>query len=178
MKKVISYILILAIVCICFAACSNDKNDTSSASASPSDMGHSINKDTGSTDMSQQENSGISSKPGTGADTAEEAAQLYLLSAPYSYSALVQELKNEGFTEEQAVAAADSCNADWNEQAVRAGKEYLKEREFNEEGLTEQLKYDGFSDEEAAYGASHAISATKETEKSDSDKEDMIQSVE
>lgn len=166
MKKRIVLLFLITGMCIGMSSCAQgtEEKNTSRSGASQSSQSKNATSQAG----------GVS-KPGTGADTAEEAARLYLLSAPFSYNRLVQELKNEGFSAEQASAAADSCGADWNMQAERAAKEYLKRRTMTQDGLEEQLKYDGFTDEQAKHGAAQA--AQQETTKESSDKEDFIRSV-
>ena len=71
-----------------------------------------------------------------------------------SYSGLIEQLEFEEFTHEQAVYGADSCGADWNEQAAGKAASYLKHSSFSRERLIEQLEYEGFTYEQAVYGAS------------------------
>ena len=180
MKRKIALIMAAALLCACIAACSSESKESSSASVKNDSTVQTSDTVTGvSSDGASLISDPVSSKAGTGSSAAEEAAELYLLSAPYSYQGLVQELQNEGFTKEQAVAAADSCCADWNEQATRAAKNYLKLREFTQEGLEEQLKYDGFTEEQAKHGASEAMKqATETTAATGSDKESFIEAFE
>ena len=49
--------------------------------------------------------------------------------------------------------AADNCDADWNEQAVKKAKQYLETTAFSRDGLIEQLEFEGYTAEQAAYGA-------------------------
>ena len=71
----------------------------------------------------------------------------------FSYSGLIEQLEYEGFTTEQATYAADSCAADWNEQAAKSAQSYLDFSDFSREGLIEQLEYEGFTHEQAVFGA-------------------------
>ena len=80
------------------------------------------------------------------------AAQSYLQYWPMSKAGMVKQLQVDGYTEEQAEAAAETCGADWNEQAVLSAKSYLDTMSFTREELLDQLQYDGFTEEEAAYG--------------------------
>lgn len=52
-----------------------------------------------------------------------------------------------------ATYAADNCDADWNEQAVKKAKQYLETTAFSRDGLIEQLEFEGYTAEQAAYGA-------------------------
>ena len=80
------------------------------------------------------------------------AAKAYLEYWPMSKAGMVKQLQVDGYTEEQAAAAAEECGADWNEQAVLSAKSYLDTMSFTREELLDQLQYDGFTEEEAAYG--------------------------
>ena len=62
-------------------------------------------------------------------------------------------LKYQGYSEEEAAAAADTCGADWNEQAERSAMNYMQYMALSQEELVEQLIYDGFTEEQAQYGA-------------------------
>ncbi len=58
----------------------------------------------------------------------------------------------EGFTNEEAVFAADNCGADWNEEAAKKAQQYLNVSSFSRSGLMDQLKFEGFTEEQAEYG--------------------------
>ena len=83
---------------------------------------------------------------------ADEKAQELLDIMAYSYSGLIEELETEGFSHLEAVAAADNCGADWNEEAVRMAGEYLDFLFTSETELQEQLEFEGFTEEQASYG--------------------------
>ena len=63
-------------------------------------------------------------------------------------------MEYEGFSAEEATFAADSCGADWNEQAAKKAQDYLNLSSFSRSGLIDQLKYEGFTNDQAEYGAS------------------------
>ena len=71
---------------------------------------------------------------------------------PFSYSGLIQQLEYEGYNTEDATYAADNCEADWNEQAVKAAKNYLNSMAFSRDSLIQQLEYEGYTEEQAIYG--------------------------
>lgn len=88
-----------------------------------------------------------------GEKNAKSKAMDYLAYKGFSYSGLIEQLEFEGFTNEEAVYAADNCGADWNEQAARSAKDYLNYSSFSKQGLIEQLEFEGYTNEQATYGA-------------------------
>lgn len=83
-------------------------------------------------------------------------AKNYLGIMPFSHSGLIEQLKYEGYSDEAATYAADSCGADWNEQAAKQAQQYLDTMSFSHSGLVEQLIYEGFTADQAEYGVSAA----------------------
>lgn len=81
------------------------------------------------------------------------SAKSYLNYSGFSYDGLVKQLEFEKYSHEDAVWAADNCNADWNEEALESAQSYINYSGFSYDGLVKQLKYEGFTDEQAAYGA-------------------------
>ena len=71
---------------------------------------------------------------------------------PFSYTGLIEQLKFEGYSDEEATYGADHCGANWNEQAAKKAQSYLDVMSFSKSGLIEQLKFDGFTQEQAEYG--------------------------
>lgn len=89
----------------------------------------------------------------TGMRNAANRARKYLQFTAFSYSGLINQLKFEGYTDEEATYGADNCGADWNEQAVKKAKQYLDFSDFSKSGLISQLEFEGFTHEQAVYGA-------------------------
>ena len=85
--------------------------------------------------------------------TALEDAKNYLEIMALSRDTLIAQLEFDGFSTEEAEAAADNCGADWNEQAVRQAQSYLETMELTYDELVDQLEYDKFTPEQASYGA-------------------------
>ncbi len=85
--------------------------------------------------------------------SATESARLYLSFMAFSRQGLIEQLEYEGFSHEEAVAAADACGADWNEQAAKKAESYLSFMDMSRSQLIDQLEYEGFTSEQAAYGA-------------------------
>ena len=73
---------------------------------------------------------------------------------PFSYSGLIDQLKYEGYSDDEAKYGADNCDADWNEQAAKAAQNYLEIMSFSRQGLIDQLEYEGYTPEQAEYGVS------------------------
>ncbi|MCI8335102.1 MAG: zinc-ribbon domain-containing protein [Lachnospiraceae bacterium] len=90
--------------------------------------------------------------PKTGKAGAEARAESYLNSSAFSYTGLIEQLEYEGFSEAEAIFAADNCGADWNLQAVKKAESYLRSSAFSYSGLKDQLLYEGFTADEAQYG--------------------------
>lgn len=104
------------------------------------------------TDTQTSENTAESSVT-RGAQNALSAACDYLKYMPMSYSSLIEELEFEGYSNEEAVYAADNCGADWDEQAVKCAEDYADIMEGSRSNLIEQLEYEGFTSEQAEYAA-------------------------
>lgn len=88
----------------------------------------------------------------TGQKNALSAAEGYLAYTSFSHSGLIEQLKFEGYSSEEAKFAADNCGADWNQQAIMKAAEYMAFSDFSRSGLVDQLKYEGFTAEQAEYG--------------------------
>lgn len=88
-----------------------------------------------------------------GQKNALDSAKSYLRFMAFSYEGIIKQLEYEGFSNSEAVYAADNCGADWNKQALKSAKSYLDVMSFSYDGLIEQLEYDGFTHEQAVYGA-------------------------
>lgn len=87
-----------------------------------------------------------------GKKNALSTALSYLKYSAFSYNGLFEQLKYEGYTDEEALYGVDNCGADWYEQAVKMAESYLKFSSFSREGLIEQLEYEGFTHDQAEYG--------------------------
>lgn len=62
----------------------------------------------------------------------------------------------EGYSSEDATAAVDSLDIDYNEQAALAAQNYLDFSGFSRSGLIEQLVFEGYTQEQATYGVDQA----------------------
>lgn len=102
-----------------------------------------------------------------GEENALRSAQAYLEFSAFSYKGLIRQLEYEGYAKTEAIYAALTCGANWNEQAFKSAQAYLSFMSFSYDGLVDQLEYEGFTAEQAAYGATKAYygkDAVKQTE--------------
>lgn len=95
------------------------------------------------------------SQPKTGTSGALAKAQSYLRTQAFSKSGLIRQLEYHGYSTSEATSAANSCGANWNEQAKKKAKSYLNTQAFSKSGLTRQLEYEGFTSSQASYGVSN-----------------------
>lgn len=88
-----------------------------------------------------------------GEKNAARSALDYLAYAPFSYNGLIEQLKFEGYTQEEAVYGVGRCGADWNKQAALMAEDYLNYSSFSRTELIAQLEFEGFTPQQAEYGA-------------------------
>ncbi len=88
-----------------------------------------------------------------GQKNALQSAQQYLSFMAFSYDGLIDQLKYDGYSDEEAAFAADNCGADWEEQAVKSAEQYLDLMSFSRDGLIGQLEFDGYTSEQASHAA-------------------------
>ena len=81
-----------------------------------------------------------------------DMAASYLRYSSFSRDGLINQLEYEGFTTEEATAAVDAQEADWNAQAVGSAENYLGFTAFSRQWLIEQLESDGYTNSEATFG--------------------------
>lgn len=96
---------------------------------------------------------------GGGSASSQQAvakAQDYLDYSAFSRSGLIDQLEFEGFSTQDATAAVDSLNVDWDEQAALKAQEYLDYSSFSRSGLIDQLVFEGFTQSQAQYGVNQA----------------------
>jgi hypothetical protein len=93
---------------------------------------------------------------------AVRSAQSYLDFKGFSRQGLIDQLSSEygdQFSVQDATAAVDSLNVDWNAQAVKAAQSYLEFKGFSCQGLIDQLSSpygDQFTVDQASFGARQA----------------------
>ena len=150
---ILAIIVIFIVVSIATSGGSDEKDQpvssseaTTSAEIASTEVAEEI-KDTEATEA-QTANSDISVSKLNALSKAGD----YLNYTAFSHDGLVEQLKYEGFSEEDATYAADNCGADWNEQSAKKAQEYMDYSSFSRSELIDQLEYEGFTSEQAEYG--------------------------
>lgn len=95
--------------------------------------------------------------------TAAEAVKNYLEYFPMSRQGLIDQLsQTDGYSVEEATAAVDASETDWNAQAVRQAKNLLQVLSYTQDELIDQLEYEKYTHDEALYGAALALAENAE----------------
>lgn len=87
-----------------------------------------------------------------GQQNAIRAAKQYLNVMAFSRAGLINQLKFDGYTPEDATFAVDNIAPDWMMQATRSAKQYVATMPFSHAGLVKQLEFDGYTPEQAEAG--------------------------
>lgn len=93
---------------------------------------------------------------------ATRSAKQYLSMTGFSREGLIEQLSSqygESYARSDAIAAVDSLNVDWNENAARSARQYLEMTGFSCSGLIEQLSSSAgerYTRSQAEYGARQA----------------------
>ena len=88
-----------------------------------------------------------------GEQNALKAGISYIEYGGFSKKGLIEQLKYEGYSDDEAKYGANNCGANWKEEAAESAKSYMDYSSFSREGLIDQLLYEGFTQEQAEYGA-------------------------
>lgn len=101
------------------------------------------------------QNTTVSNESSSEKMSASDYAKMHLGTYPYSYLGLISQLEEGGgYSHEESVSAADSCGADWNENAVKAAQGFAEFSATNVEELKGLLKDEKFTDEQIEYAIS------------------------
>lgn len=87
-----------------------------------------------------------------GQQNAVSKAQSYLNLTGFSRTGLIDQLKFEGFSVEDATFGADNAGADWNAECAEKAQSYIDMTSFSRDGLAEQLAFEGFLPAEIEHG--------------------------
>lgn len=168
-KKVLIIIAIIAVIAIVAAVVvvlviqnSNKASTPSGSNVNPSSTSTKTNETVldyeNSISYEQEPVFDNDNKPTTeeGKQNALKQAKSYLSLMTFSRQGLIEQLKYDEFTTEEATYGVDNCGADWKQQAKSKVKAYLEEDNLNKEQLMSLLLYEGFTNEEAEYGISAA----------------------
>jgi len=146
---------ILGLIIVIGALSGDDSNSGGSTSASPAASGSSTTS-TAPSSPSQPAESAPSSNLTRSQQNAIRAAEDYLRFSAFSRKGLIEQLKFEGYSTEDATLAVDTIVVDWKEQAARSAESYLSFTAFSRSGLIDQLVFEGFTREEAEHGVDEA----------------------
>lgn len=95
--------------------------------------------------------------------SAEEAVKNYLEYFPMSRQGLIDQLSQvDGYSVEEATAAVDASETDWNAQALRQARDYLQAMSYTQDELIDQLEYVKYTHDEALHGAAIALAENAE----------------
>jgi flagellar basal body-associated protein FliL len=106
-------------------------------------------------------NSIVGNHSGAPLSEAQQAAQQYLQSQPFSKQGLIDQLASSAgsqYPQSTATQAVNSLHVDWNKEAVQAAQQYLQSQPFSCNALIEQLASSAgskFTQSQAVYGAHH-----------------------
>ena len=87
-----------------------------------------------------------------GRQNAIKSAQSYLRISSFSRKGLVDQLRYEGYSNDEAVFAVDYLEPDFYAEAAEAAASYMRISSFSKKGLYDQLIFSGFTEDEATYG--------------------------
>lgn len=175
LKKLIKWVLMffgaIMVLGIVVASCSSQDQSKTEA---PNEQAAAIEKDAESAAVQ----AAAQVKPEASAEKVEEkgasksltgpqrnavrSAEQYLSMSGFSRNGLINQLSSsygDNYAKNDATAAVDSLNVDWNEQAARSAKQYLDMSGFSCQGLIDQLSSDAgdkYTRSQAAYGAKQA----------------------
>jgi colicin import membrane protein len=96
-----------------------------------------------------QRSAAPASSPTLGQQNALRSAKEYLRLGGFSRAGLVDQLKHEGFSDDEALVAVEEADSDWVDQAISSAERYISSGSFSRKSLVEQLRHDGFSDHDA-----------------------------
>jgi len=86
-------------------------------------------------------------------ENAVRSAENYLSFTSFSREGLVEQLKFEGFSSEDAEFAVSQLDVDYYEQAEKTAMKYQDMTGMSRDGLIGQLEFDGYTREQAEHGA-------------------------
>lgn len=117
-------------------------------------------KDNKTNDINFKQFQGFFSRSNPGKEGALLAAKKHLSSETISYGELLRRLVfEEGYSQEEAIYAADNCGTDWNERAVEYATMYAfgfdpdKKANSRFELIKKLVENEGFTEEQAIYAA-------------------------
>ncbi len=151
-KYTLPVLMMLLASLVVFAGCAETPSNDDSVQTPPSSQ-QDIDSNTPSDSTQPPETPDKKDELTTSQKNAVAAAQNYIGIGAFSYNSLIEQLEFDQYSHEDAVFAADNCDADWNAEAAEAAKAYLEIMPMSRGELIDQLKFDGFTEDQASYGA-------------------------
>lgn len=159
----VAALLVLAVALCCGCSSKDDSADSGAsgdAKTEQKESGDPVADDKAMVEANAGKDSGAEEEDEAAAPLtdAEKTAALEdadtLMRVHYaSYNGLIFYLSDHGHTQAAAQYAADNCNADWNQEAVKCAQYYLNAMSMDREELLGQLEYEGFTDAQAKHAA-------------------------
>lgn len=151
MKKLLIALLMIALLTgYALIAMGSDESETSETTK------------TGETEVTEtQETAEVQEQtPEEQQESALSHAKKTFASSSYSRSGVISALKKQGYTEEEAIYAADNCGANWKSNATTGAKTYARNNSqknwiyacYSEKATRSALSSDGFTSDEIDYG--------------------------
>ena len=137
---------------------SETTTESTSSTSTPTSSSSSASETSETSEEPAQESS-EDEESGEGSVSQQNAlrsAESYIEFSSFSRQGLIDQLKFEGYSTQDATYAVDAVDVDWMEQAARSAKEYLEYSPFSRQGLIDQLEYEGFTPEQARHGVDEA----------------------
>ena len=154
---------VLAVSVAFLSGCSSkndDSGDAGEVKAEQKESGDPVADDKAMVEANAGKDSGSDAKAESSAPLTEDEKAAALEDAETlfrvhyaSYNGLIWYLSDHGHTEAAAQYAADNCNADWNQEAVKCAQYYLKTMTMDRDELLGQLEYEGFTSSQAEHAA-------------------------
>ena len=149
MKKLLGAFALVSTLSITAAACEVPEDDATTA-ADAAEVN--TKKDKSSKPDKTKKDDGPQETAGQ--ENARKSAENYLDMSAFSRTGLIDQLKFEGYSVEDATYGVDAQKADWKKQAAASAENYLNMSAFSRSGLVDQLVFEGFTREQAEYGVS------------------------
>ena len=160
---IFALVAVLVVSIVFLSGCSSksdDSDDAGEVKTEQKESGDPVADDKAMVEANAGKDSGSDSKAESSAPLTEDEKAAALEDAETlfrvhyaSYNGLIWYLSDHGHTEAAAQYAADNCNADWNQEAVKCAQYYLKTMTMDRDELLGQLEYEGFTSSQAEHAA-------------------------
>lgn len=151
--KLIKNIFVIIVVVLAFgiaiAACSGE-----SEAATEEDNGETFISAARNADAKSEKPETAGKSETIGQKNARRSAESYIKLSAFSYDGLINQLKFEGYSDEDAKYGADNCNANWLDEAAQSAQQYLNIMPMSRDELKNQLEFEGFTADQIEHALS------------------------